>query len=587
MTAQSDIIHLSPLSKVMLGGSVLFGAFDALLIPVPYLVAWQILEQLSGNGPSSVTQLIVWAFLAILARWFCQFFSVLLSHFAALRVSTDLRNRLLVHLGNLPMHWHAGQTIGGLKKVFINDIGHVDGFLAHHIPDTISAILLPLVSLICLTWINWCLGLMLIVLFGLCIFIQVGTYAAMGKNDIWGRYGKALEDLNATVVEFVHGMPVIKLFNRGLDSFSRMRNVVETFKDIQILGYKIFAPRWAMFSSLTVMPFTVAAVGGAILYAAGYAPLEDVTLFLMLGGVCLSPLAKLVRLAAIATESAQSFARIRAIFSEPEERRGDYSADAVKDTRLQVNELCVNFGDRQILKDISFEAAPGTTTAIVGASGSGKSTLAAAIAGLEKIASGSVTVGGYELTDFPVHELSKLITPVFQSPHIFAGTVAENIALGVPGATSEEIAAAARAARCADFIEELPNSYDTRIGDGGDIHLSGGQRQRIALARMALRRTPIVVLDEATAYADAESEAEIQAALSELLRDRTVIVVAHRLHTIAGADQILVIEEGGIAECGTHESLLSQRGLYAAMWEAHHKARSWSIPSRQEASAQC
>lgn len=583
MEQKAKVIQISPLAKLMLAGSLVFGAIDTVLIPVPYLAAWLILEHLVGNTIWPMDQIFFWVFAAIGARWLASLLSTTLSHLSAMQVTTDLRTRLLEHLGRLPMHWLAGQTRGGLKKVFTSDIGEVESFLAHHIPDTVSALLLPILSLICLLWVNWILGLLLVLLFVACILVQATSLARMSRGSILGRYNEALEDLNSAVVEFTHGMPVIKLFNRELSSFSKMRHCIDEFRDIQTQGYVTFAPRWALFSTLTVMPFTLAAVAGAPLYLAGLATLSEVTLFLMLGCVCLSPLTKLVRLAAIVSEMAQSLNRLRDILAVPVEQTGTFSASLVRKPRVQVHNLHVRFGEKSVLTNINFVAEPGTTTAIVGASGSGKSTLAAAIAGLERIDSGTISIDGYPLSAFPARELASLITPVFQAPHIFAGTIAENIALGVQNPREEDIVAAARLARCAQFVESFPNKYATKIGEGGEVHLSGGQKQRIALARMAYRRTPVVVLDEATSYADAQSEAEIQQALSGLLQGRTVIVVAHRLHTIAKAQQILVLKEGEIVERGTHESLLAEQGVYASLWEAHHRARAWSIRTRKEA----
>lgn len=590
MDTQVTVIRVTPLVRLLLASALVFGAVATLLLPVPCLVAWLMLEQLSGNPlwPQSLLagpeQLCLWALLAVLARWLASFIATALSHLAAMVVATDVRTRVLEHLGRLPMSWHASQTTGGLKKVFTSDIGQIEGFWAHHIPDAVSALLLPVASLICLVLINGFLGACFVLLFVLCLVVQLSSYARMLKGSVLERYNAALEELNSAVVEFTHGMPVIKLFNRGLNSFSKMQHCVEVFRDIQIQGYRTFAPRWALFSTLTLLPFTVAAVAGAPLYLAGYATLSEVTLFLMLGCVCLSPLTRLVRLAGIASELTQSIARLRSILAAPVEETGSFTASVVRKARMLVCNLRVCYGEKIALNNISFTAEPGTTTAIVGASGSGKSTLACAITGLERISSGTVSIDGYPISAFPEHEFASLITTVFQSPHIFSGTIAENIALGVQDPDIRAVEEAARRAHCSQFIEALPNGYASRIGEGGEVHLSGGQKQRIALARMAYRATPIVVLDEATSFADAESEAEIQAALSGLLRDRTVIVVAHRLHTIARADQILVLQEGELVEQGSHEHLLEKGGVYASLWQAHHKARSWIIRTREACS---
>lgn len=603
MNAKTNVVRLSAASLAMLCGSIASCLLETLLVPAPCLAAWLMLEHVSGRTVLflSASTILLSAMGAVLLRWLAAFAATALSHLSALGVSADLRRRMLEHMGRLPAHWHADQTLGGIKKLFSTDLGQVENFIAHHVPDTVSAVLLPVVSLAILLWANWLMGLLLLALLLLCVLVQAQSCRIMLKGSVLDRHNQALEDLNAAVIEHARAMPVIRLFNRGLSSFSRMRSCTETFRDIQTEGTRVYAPRWALFTTLTAMPFTLAAVAGAPLCVLGLATLSEIALFLMLGSVCLSPLTRLARLSAMAAETMQSFARIRKLLEQPVEERGSLKANVARRPILVASDVTVRLGAgqdaRTILEGISFTAEPGTITAIVGPSGSGKSTLAHVLAGLESTAGGNVTIDGFPLSAFPAHELARLVSPVFQSPHIFAGTVAENIALGeAPGpngpegfdkadrAAREDIMArvrvAARLARCAEFIERLPNGYGTRIGDGGETDLSGGQKQRLALARMAFRRTPVVVLDEAMSFADAENEAEIQAALSALLKDRTVIVVAHRLNTIAGADHILVLDHGRLVERGTHESLLAADGLYCTLWDAHNRARSWTLRTR-------
>ncbi|MDR1045977.1 MAG: ABC transporter ATP-binding protein/permease [Candidatus Adiutrix sp.] len=577
MAKLSHIARLSNRAKFMLAGAIFFGCLNTLLIPAPFLAAWLILRDLMAGDSDRGLYYLELAALAVLLRWFCQLASISLSHYAALLVSQDLRHRLLQHLGALPMYWHSGQSLGALKKVYTNDISQVDSFIAHHIIDAVTAVFLPVVAIICLTWINRPLGLALIMMVISCFIVQAGSYRAMQGDNLWARTSAALEALNASAIEFIQGMPVIKLFNRDLESFARMRSAVNEYREIQIMGYTVYAPRWALFSFITVMPFIVLAILGSALYAAGQISLENLALFLMLSGATLAPISKLIRLSAMLMEAQLSIGRIKGILDEPPGPTGTVEAVAVTDYTVTVENLTVCYGEKTALAGVSFTVPSGTTTAIVGPSGSGKSTLAAVLAGMEHIASGRVNIGGYDLEDFGPSELSRIVSPVFQSPFMFTGSIAENIALGRPEADDQAIFEAAQAARCLDFIEALPHGLATRIGDGGETHLSGGQRQRVALARVLLRNSPVLVLDEATAYADAESEAQIQAALSTMTIGRSVIVVAHRLHTIAGADQILVLNEGHVVECGTHEELLTLDGRYAKMWQAHHQARSWVI----------
>ena len=583
------VIRISGQTSVMLGGAVALSTVVTLLAPVPIVVSWLVLRNLvePAGGGASAWLLCLWAVAAIVIRWLCQMVSIRLSHLAAENVSGDLRQNLLLHIGDLPIHWHSNQTMGGLKKTFSEDIGHIDNFIAHHIPDTVSAILLPIAAFCLLAAVDWRMALLMVVLLAACIAIQVGSFRQMGKNDIMRRYATSLMNINTCAVEFVNGMPVVKIFNRGMESFAKMRQAIEGFRNIQLMVQHFFAPRWALFTSMTVMPFTFIAVAGTALHLGGSLSLADLALFLMLSGSILSPLAKLVRLGALLTEVAQSTARIRAILSVPCEQRGRGKAADVTQPGIVVENLSVSFGEKAILHDLSFTVEPGSTVAIVGPSGSGKSTLAAVLAGMEEVSSGSVRVGGHALRDFSAYELSRLISPVFQSPFIFTGTIAENIALGCGGASQKSIEEAARVACCEEFILAFPEGYATVIGAGGSVHLSGGQKQRIALARTLLRNTPVIVLDEATAYADAENEARIQQGLSALLRERTVVVVAHRLSSIAGADQILVMQNGTIAERGKHAELLEQQGQYARMWEAHNTARRWTIPSAAARGGQC
>jgi ATP-binding cassette subfamily B protein len=383
-------------------------------------------------------------------------------------------------------------------------------------------------------------------------------------------------------VEFVLGMPEVKIFNRSTESFGRMQLAIENMRDMgnQVCGF--YAVQWARFLAVINMPLTLLGCVGAALYCAGSLSVPDMTIFLALGGISLLPMNRLMRFVGILTRVAQSWAEVHALLCLVEEKRGSRRCEEIASTDLAIRDLHVAYGEKAILKGISFTAKAATVTAIVGPSGSGKSTLTAVLAGMEKIDSGSISLGGIELEDFSNQELARAFSIVYQQPFIFSGTVRENILLGNEHSSLAELEQAVERTCCEGLIAELPHGYDTRIGAGGDVHLSGGQRQRIALARMALRNTPVVLLDEATAFADPESEAAIQKGLSGFLAGKTVLVVAHRLPSIAAADTILVLDDGRIAEQGRHEDLLKADGLYTRLWDAHSTARSWTLGADSE-----
>ena len=588
-SAPAKVIQLSQKARKLLIAAIGMGCVVTLLFPVPMLISWLILQNVidpASTSPvlSAVLPLVFWAVAAVVLRWGLQIGSLVLSHIAAFHFSRDLHIRMLTHMGDLPLHWHSNHTMGGLKKVFTSDVGNVEGFIAHHIPDTISCLLLPVVSLVLFSFINWQMSLALLVPLAACVWVQVGSFKRLAKDNTMASYHKSLEQLNACAVEFVRGMPVIKIFNHSMSSFSKMQQAIDGFKAMQILGHKFYAPRWATFLSLTATPFVILAVLGSILYMTGSLTLPDLALFLMLSGVTLAPLTKLVRIGALLTDLTQSVNRIRSVLSAPVEKRGTRKHTEVASADVIVRDLSVKYGERVVLGGVSFTVPQGKTTAIVGASGAGKSTLASVLAGMEQIAGGDVLIGGLSIREFSQYELASLVSPVFQSPFIFTGTVAENILLGRLEAEHEEIIGAAKKTRCHEFIEELPEGYDTVIGAGGSVHLSGGQMQRVALARIVLRDTPVVVLDEATAYADAENELAIQRDMSQFMQSRTLVVVAHKLASIAGADQIIVLDQGKIVEKGTHDDLIEQNGYYTRMWKMQSTARDWVIhaPVRKE-----
>lgn len=565
--------------------SILLACAAALLYPVPIFMAWLILRQYLSQGTASGLPVLpcLVALVAIVLNTICRTASSHLSHRAAFALNTGVCAAALEHLGKLPLHWFAGKSVGGLKKTLGHELDQVENFVAHNVTDGVGSLLLPVVTIVALFFVSAPLALIMLALIAAAAICHAGSLALMmKKTSLTQDYLDSLEMLHADAVEFVEGMPDIKIFNRSADSFSRMQKAILQFKKIQVMARNVFVRRWVVFITLTTMSFGALAIAGAYLHLAGLVPFENIVLFLMLGVASFAPLSRLVRFVTLLWRAIMGYTNIKELLDTPAESRGERTADDVTTPNLSVDHLSVAYDGKTVLHDISFTAQAGTVTAIVGHSGSGKSTIAAVIAGMEKATEGTIRVDGIPLQDFSGPQLAHVMGMVFQQPFIFSATVAENIALGMPDATQQDIQKAADMVGSHEFISGLPQGYDTRIGAGGQVHLSGGQRQRIALARMALRNAPIVLLDEATAFADPESEAAIQKGLSRFLSNKNVLVIAHRLPSIAGADNIIVLDKGRIVETGRHEELLKNNGAYTRMWEAYTTARSWMITTADE-----
>ena len=575
------LLEIAGSKKWKLFMSGFFAIISAVLSLAPFILIYLILVKLLNPafGPQDYGYIwnLAWITVgAVIARFVMLFISGMFSHLAAFDILYGLRKNLARHMGGLSMGYFTEKSSGEIKKVLSEDVESIELFIAHHIPDVVAGVALPLLTIGYLFVLDWRMGLVALIP----LPISMALYSAMlggseFKNTI-RKYHDSVENMNGTIIEYVRGMPVVKIFNQTVISFRRFKDSVYNYLNFVNAWTKKGTPPWAAFTVVAGSSLFIILPFGIWFYIKGTIELPTLFLCLMLGSGYMVPVLKLGVMGHNFAMINEGVRRMDKILLEP--KMPDAVAPEVpENNNIEFKNVRFSYTNKEILQDISFRVKEGTVTALVGPSGAGKTTIAHLIPRMWDIDKGEILIGNINIKDIPMEKLMDRIGFVFQDPFMFSDTVYENIRMGKENARKEDIIRAAKAAQCHDFIERLPEKYNTIIGEAGTIHLSGGERQRIALARIILKNAPIIVLDEAIAYADAENEVKIQSAFAEIMRGKTVIVIAHRLSTIADADQIMVIDEGKIAEIGTHTGLLKSGKLYKRMWDAHVSAREWTL----------
>ena len=506
------------------------------------------------------------------------------SHYAAFRLERILRTRLARHLGRVSLGRIETAGTGALTKVMHDDVKELHVFVADSTPLYARAYAMPVVTFCALAWLDWRLALTAgaVLLLGLVIL----AFAMRDHADMTRRYNAARERVSAAVVEYVQAMPVVRTFDSGHTTFGRYQQALEAYRDMLTRWYReaSFTARFSL-AVLNPLPTLVVLLGvGAILFWRGHLDFSTWLAALLLGTGMAEAMMPLMLLNHMIEKAKQSISRIVEVLDLPEQTVDARPEPAPVDASIAFEHVHFRYGadDAEALCDVTFAARPGTVTALVGPSGAGKSTVVRLIPRFWDVTAGHVRVGGVDVRGMHPDALMAHLSFVFQDTFLFAGSIADNIRLGCPEAPEAAVIAAARAAQAHDFIMELPEGYDTRVGERGAF-LSGGQRQRITIARAILEDRPILVLDEATAFADPESEVALVAALSALMRERTVIVVAHRLATVRDANQILVLDHGLLVEHGDHAALIARGGLYARLWADHEQAAGWTLNTSRNA----
>ena len=505
----------------------------------------------------------------------------MLSHIAAFNILYEIRVKIAEKLTKLSMGYFTKKASGEIKKVMSEDVEKVELFVAHHIPDITSAVVFPIIIIGYLFYMDWRLAIAALIPFPLAFGIMAKMMMSQESKQSYREYHDALEKMNGAVVEYVRGMPVVKVFGTALDSFRRLKESVISYRDWSQRMSNDYSKTYPAF--LTAASSSLVFIVPAAVFILNHTVAKEqfiptVLFFTIIGGGFFFPLLKLTFMAGMLRQISVGVERIDDILYRDEVPDRD-SGQRPADASVEFDHVTFAYDETTVLDNVFFHADPGTVTALVGPSGAGKTTMGLLAARFWDVQSGAIRIGGVDIRDIRLETLMEHVSFVFQDGFLFFDTIEENIRMGNVRATMDEVIQAAQAAQCHEFIERLPKGYQTLVGEGG-TYLSGGEQQRVGIARAILKDAPVVVLDEATAYADPENEGKILEGLARLIQDKTVIIIAHRLSTVTGADQILVIDQGRVVEQGTHPELVEAGGLYGMMWETYSRARKWTIAQK-------
>lgn len=543
---------------------------------VPFFLVYRIIKPLLEGEKLSAgyyTWHIAFIFIFLLAYAILYVLGLKFSHISAYNTLKNIRISLQKKLERQPLGTIQDMGNGRIKKLFTDDIEQVEMLLAHAIPEGISNLAMAAIAIICMFFADWKLALL-----SLCS-LPIGMFA-MGMMFKAGMermndYYAASAKMNATIIEYINGMEVVKVFGRDGESYQRYEKDIKSYRDFTLEWYKICWPWMALYSAILPCVALVMLPVGTLLVINGSSTLADLVLVFCLSLSVGVPILK-------ALNFAGKFPQLNYKIDEIEKAM-DSEPLKTKDNSFIGNSNIVEFEDvrfaykeQEVLHGVSLELQEGSLTALVGESGSGKSTLAKLLVHYYDINSGRITLGGQDITDMSIEALNDRISYVSQEQFLFNTTLYENILMGNPKATREQVLEAAEKAQCREFLERLPDGIDTIAGDGGK-QLSGGERQRISLARAILKNAPVIVLDEATAFIDPENEEKMNAAIAEIIKGKTVLVIAHRLQTVVNADKICVMKDGNIIAADTHEKLLESCDEYKKLWNSSEARASWTI----------
>jgi ATP-binding cassette subfamily B protein len=592
-TGMARLWELASRKKLLITCACVFAVMSVAVSFTPFIAIYYIIRELvahyadlSALNTDYLVQLGWLACGGAIGAIVLNFIALVCSHIAAFTTLYDLKLEFTRHIASLPLGFHTANSTGKLRKIVDENIEKLEGFIAHQLPDLVGSFATPVITLVILFVFDWRLGLACLVPVIMAYAVQVIAMGQPRARTFMDKYQRSLEDMNNAAVEYVRGISVVKAFNQTIYSFRHFHNTITaygTFAKSYTTSFELYMVLFMLVINsvyLVLVPVIILLSGGV----SDYGQFALAAVFYLIFSLALAgPFTKLMYVSAVGTQIADGVERMDAILDIPPlpetaapQTTTGYSV-AFEDVVFTYNEA----DEAVAINGVSFTAHQGEITALVGPSGSGKSTLAHLICRFYDVVEGAVKIGSVDIRDMSSDYLMSIVSFVFQDVFLFKQSIASNILIGNPQASREEVVAAAKAAQCHEFIERLPQGYDTVIGTH-NIHLSGGERQRIVIARAILKNAPIIVLDEATAFADPENEQKIQLAFEKLMQNKTVIIIAHRLSTVRGADKIVVVDKGRIVEEGRHDELVTADGAYRRMWEQYTSAMSWKLTEAGE-----
>ena len=562
-------------------------AISALIALLPFVYIWKIIKEVLDVAPnfSSATGLVhngIMAMIFAIVSFLVYISALMCSHLAAFRVATNMRVAVTEHIAKLPLGFADSFGSGKLRKIINDSTGATETYLAHQLPDKYAALATPVGLLVLLFVFDWRLGLLSLIPVVLA-FLVMSSMTGKHMAEKMKQYNNALENMSNEAVEYVRGIPVVKTFGQSVFSFKKFKSTIDEYQK-WVVAYTKDMRVPMMFYTAAINGVFAFLIAGALWFTAdgvtnGF--LLNLIFYIVITPVISLTLTKMMYMSEnnmIVKDALERIDGVLSVSPMSESETPEYPADS----SVELNDVHFSYdGKNEVIRGVSMNIGAGQTVALVGPSGGGKSTLAGLMARFFDVKSGSIKVGGADIREIPKEELMNAVSFVFQDSKLIKATIAENVKLGKPDATDEEVAAALHTAQCDDIIQKLPDGADTVIGTKG-VFLSGGERQRIAIARAVLKNAPVIILDEATAFADPDNEAKVQKAFSELSKGKTVIMIAHRLSTVANADCIYVIKDGLIAESGRRDELLEKNGVFAEMWKEYAASVEWKVAKEGE-----